>query len=39
MHVKLGQIKYSAYPQNSSIPDENWLDTLSPDMFDRFNAS
>jgi hypothetical protein len=28
-----------AYPQNSSIPDENWLDTFYPGMFDRFNAS
>jgi hypothetical protein len=23
-----------AYPQNSSIPDENWLDSFSPDMFE-----
>jgi hypothetical protein len=28
-----------AYPENSSIPDENGFGTFYPDMFDRFNAS
>jgi len=28
----LAHFRQFAYPEHSSIPDENWLDTFSPDM-------